>query len=76
MSTWHTCEKKHCRAGWVVRLAGEAGKALEQFHNTALAAALIYRESSPLKVSMSRFYDDGEAALADIERMAALESVV
>lgn len=29
MSTWHTCETTHCRAGWVVHLAGEAGKALE-----------------------------------------------
>ena len=28
MSAWHTCDTTHCRAGWVVHLAGEAGKAL------------------------------------------------
>jgi hypothetical protein len=73
MGTWHTCETTHCRAGWVVALAGEAGKKLEAFHNTELAAALIYRESSPHKVSCARFYDSNEAAMADIKRMAELE---
>ena len=24
MDAWHTCEYTHCRAGWVVVLAGEA----------------------------------------------------
>jgi len=74
MGSWHTCETTHCRAGWVVMLAGEAGKKLESFHNTELAAALIYRESSPHKVSAARFYDDNEAAMADIKRMAELEA--
>jgi hypothetical protein len=73
METWHTCETTHCRAGWVVTLAGEAGKKLEAFHKTELAAALIYRESSPHQVSFARFYDSNEAAMADIKRMAELE---
>ncbi len=74
MSTWHKCETTHCRAGWVVQLAGEAGRALEAFHDTPLAAYLIYKASSPLKVSPPRFYEDNETALADIRRLAALEA--
>ena len=74
MENGHTCNTKHCRAGWVVTLAGEAGKKLEAFHNTELAAALIYHASSPdLSVYMPRFYDSNEAAMQDIARMAALE---
>ena len=73
MKTWHTCGTTHCRAGWVVTLAGEEGKKLEEFHNTELAASLIYRESSPHKVSCARFYDNNVDAMADIKRMAELE---
>jgi hypothetical protein len=75
MKDWHTCENTHCRAGWVVTLAGEAGVALERQFGTELAATLIYRESSPdLRVSSARFYDDNTAALADMKRMAELEA--
>jgi len=75
MDNWHTCGTTHCRAGWVVHLAGEAGYALEKFHNTALAALLIYRESSPnLRVSPARFYETNSKALADMQRMAKLEA--
>ena len=73
MSTWHSCETTHCRAGWVVKLAGEEGEKLEKFHNTPLAASLIYKASSPYKVTMPRFYEDNETAMADIKRMADLE---
>ena len=76
MSTWHTCETTHCRAGWVVHLAGEAGKRLEAFHhdNTEIAAMLIYRESSPnLRVAPHQFYANDVDAMADIRRMAELE---
>ena len=74
MSEWHTCNTTHCRAGWVVHLAGEAGYALERFHNTALAAQLIYKVSAPsLAVSPPRFYETNEVALADMQRMAELE---
>src|SRR5258708_1115253 len=42
MCTWHTCETTHCRAGWVVALAGEAGRAMEFRLGTPAAALLIY----------------------------------
>ncbi len=75
MTTWHTCEKTHCRAGWVITLAGAGGRALEQFYDTALAAMKIYDASSPLpKVSPVKFFDDNEAALADMKKMAELET--
>jgi hypothetical protein len=73
MSDWHTCETTHCRGGWVVALAGEAGKALEAFHDTPLAAYLIYKASSPLKVTFPRFYEDNATAMADIVRLAEEE---
>jgi hypothetical protein len=69
MSNWHTCETTHCRAGWVVTLAGEAGKKLEAFYNTELAAMLIYRESG-YHINPARFYDADTAAMADITRLA------
>jgi len=69
MSDWHSCGSTHCRAGWVVHLAGEAGYALERFHNTPLAAQLIYRASgSP--INPCRFYDENEEALADMAKRA------
>jgi hypothetical protein len=75
MSNWHTCGTTHCRAGWVVHKAGEAGYALERFHGTALAAQLIYRESDPAHpVSPVRFHEMNDEALADMQRMAALEA--
>ena len=73
MESWHTCETTHCRAGWVVTLAGDKGKALEQRFNTELAAMLIYRESgSP--INPCRFYDDNEAALEDMRNLAEAEA--
>lgn len=75
MWDWHTCETTHCRAGWVVHLAGDAGYALEKRYNTGFAAMLIYDASSPaLPVSPSRFYDHEKLALADMKRMAELET--
>jgi len=76
MGSWHnSCGTSHCRAGWVVHLAGEPGYALEKFFNTELAAMLIYRESAPdLRVSPVRFYETNEQAFADMKRMADLEA--
>jgi hypothetical protein len=69
MDTWHTCETTHCRAGWVVHLAGKEGKELEMFHNTLLAAQLIYLESgSP--INPCRFFDKNEDAMADMKMRA------
>jgi hypothetical protein len=74
MSTWHTCNTTHCRAGWVVHLAGDAGYSLERFHNTALAAQLIYDASDPgYKINPCRFYDGNAEAMADIKKMAGVE---
>jgi hypothetical protein len=73
MATWHTCQTTHCRAGWVVTLAGPAGKALEDFHNTELAAMLIYRESGYL-INPARFYDSNAAAMEDMRRLAGSET--
>ena len=72
MDDWHTCDTTHCRAGWVVHLAGEAGYELERFHNTPLAAQLIY-EASGYRIDPGRFYDSNEAALADMKRLAEEE---
>ena len=69
MGTWHTCGTTHCRAGWVVHLAGEAGYALERFHNTALAAQLIYRESGA-PINPGRFYETDDEAMADMQAAA------
>jgi hypothetical protein len=71
MDAWHTCGTTHCRAGWVVHLAGDAGYALERFHNTALAAQLIYDASDPdFRINPARFHDSNAAALADMKWLA------
>ena len=76
MSTWHTCEKTHCRAGWAVTLAGQAGKDLEHFHDTALAAMLIYDASCPgYKINPARFFDSNEDALEDMRKLAESNGV-
>ena len=74
MRYWHTCETTHSRAGWVVHLAGEAGYALEKETSTAFAAAQIYKASSPISVSPTRFCESNEVAMDDIKRCATEES--
>jgi hypothetical protein len=76
MSTWHTCDTTHCRGGWVVTLAGDAGRALEAYHDTQLAAQLIYKASSPIRVSPPRFYESNDVAMADMRRCAAEEAAL
>ncbi len=73
MSSWHTCDTTHCRAGWVVVLAGDAGKSLEKATSTEFAAKQIYKASSLIKVSPTRFYETKEKAMADIIRCAEEE---
>ena len=71
MSSWHTCETTHCRAGWVVTLAGKEGKELEKFFNTEFAAMMIYDASCPdYKINPARFYDSNEEALLDMKKLA------
>lgn len=73
MSTWHTCGTTHCRAGWVVVLAGEAGKALEFSIGTPAAAAIIYLASDSKLEKMPDFYTDNETALKDMKQLAEKE---
>jgi hypothetical protein len=69
MSTWHTCETTHCRAGWAIHIAGAAGYALEKkLGNSAMAGRAIYRASTGRS---PHFYATTERALADIRRCAA-----
>jgi hypothetical protein len=71
MSDVHTCKNTHCRGGWVVTLAGKAGRDLEAFYNWELAAMLIYDASAPgFKINPARFYDSNDDALADMKRLA------
>jgi hypothetical protein len=71
MKDVHKCENTHCRGGWAIALAGEAGYALERFYNWELAAMLIYDASDPnYRINPTRFYDSNEDALADMKRLA------
>ncbi len=74
MRTWHLCDTMHCRAGWVVHLAGQPGYELERRTSTLFAAQQIYKASG-YEISPVRFYDTDEAALADINRLADAEVV-
>ncbi|MBA4166529.1 MAG: hypothetical protein H0X41_03120 [Chitinophagaceae bacterium] len=74
MRDWHTCDTTHCRAGWVVHLAGEKGYALEKQTWTLFAAQQIYKASSPIHVAPPRFYEDNKEAMEDIESCAAKEA--
>ncbi|QEE24493.1 pentapeptide repeat-containing protein [Rhodanobacter glycinis] len=73
MSQWHTCETTHCRAGWVIALAGEGGRALEFACGTPTAAAMIYVASDPDLKRIPDFYCGNDAALDDMRRLAEAE---
>ena len=71
MESWHTCKTTHCRGGWIVTLAGEAGKKLEDFYGSLLAAQLIYDASDPSRpFNPCRFFDSNDDALVDMKRLA------
>jgi hypothetical protein len=67
------CGTTHCRAGFVVFLAGQKGYELEKATSTEFAAKQIYKASSAIKVSPTRFFEPNDVAMADIERCAELE---
>ena len=69
MKDWHTCETTHCRAGWVVHLAGEAGYELENKTSATFAAMQIYKASG-YPINPCRFFDSNEEAMADMKRLA------
>ena len=78
MSLWHAeCGTTHCRAGWVVTLAGERGKALESLTSTLHASMMIYHASCPkVPVSPNRFFETNEKAIDDMRRCAELEAAL
>jgi hypothetical protein len=74
MSDWHTCDTTHCRAGWVVFLAGQEGRDLELKTTTQFAAMQIYKASSPIRVSPVRFFESNNEALQDMKQCAEKEA--
>ena len=71
MESWHhACGTSHCRAGWVVTLAGDVGRALEYAMGTASAAAMIYMASDPKLERVPDFYCSNSEALEDMRRLA------
>lgn len=74
MSNWHTCNTTHCRAGWVVTLAGDAGRELEEKTSTLFAAIQIYKKSG-YKIPPARFFDSDKAAMEDMKRLAELREL-
>jgi hypothetical protein len=73
MRYWHTCKTTHCRAGWVVTLAGKAGKDLERRIGTDAAATLIYMASDPDLEQIPDWWVTNKAALEDMRRLAETE---
>ena len=75
MSSWHTCGTSHCRGGWAVHLAGDAGYALERKFGTNVAATLIYAASRPgVPVPSFSAAADNDETLADIRACAAAQT--
>ena len=74
MGSWHDCGTTHCRAGWAITLAGEAGKALEDRVGPEAAGSLIYAVSRPDK-PVPDFFADNETAMADIVKCAKAANV-
>ncbi len=70
MNSWHTCGTTHCRAGWLIHLAGEAGYALEGVVGSLAAGCLLYQKARP-HMKIPNFFASNESALADIRECAA-----
>lgn len=69
MCRWHTCSTTHCRGGWAIKLAGDAGAELEFRTSCYLAARLIYEASRP-GVPAPDFYATAHDALEDLRASA------
>ena len=69
-SEW--CNTSHCRSGFSIVLAGDAGWELEQAYGPNVAGALIYNASRP-GVPVPDWYDSNDGALADIRYWAERE---
>ena len=78
MSAFHgipenRCGTSHCIAGWAVRLGGEAGSALEDRFDPAIAGALIYAASRPGEPTPN-FYCENRLAMIGLRARAAASS--
>lgn len=71
MKNWHSCATTHCRAGWAITIAGEAGLELERKTSPYLAGRLIY-EASRSGVPCPDFFATDEEAMADLRRCAGV----
>ena len=73
MASFHSCSTTHCRAGWAIHLAGDAGYELEKKTSSVFAAMQIYKASG-YEISPVRFYESDEVAMADMRRLAGVEA--
>ena len=71
MGSWHTCETTHCRAGWAVHMAGEAGYALERLYGPQRTGRMIYTASVG---RVPHFFASNERALEDLREQAAIQT--
>ena len=71
MAIWHhvSCGTTHCRGGWAITLAGEAGAKLGSAMGSEGAARAIYAASSP-GWTLPNFFASNEDALADMQMRA------
>ena len=61
------CGTTHCRAGWAIHLAGEAGIALQEAMGADSAGACIYLASTG---SVPDFFASNKEAMEDMRRRA------
>lgn len=73
MGKWHSCETTHCRAGWVVVLAGEMARRMEEICGTRIVARVIYARSSEIRVPDWTFFETEKVALKHMVKCAEME---
>ncbi len=77
MGDWHEdgyCGTTHCKAGWVIVMAGETGRVMENLLGTPWAATQIILGSCPyLEGKVPNFYANNEAAMNFINECAEKE---
>ena len=72
MGAWHgECGSTHCRGGWAITLAGDAGRELMERLGASLAATLIYAASDRDLAAVPDWHASDADALADMERLAS-----
>lgn len=75
MVRWHSnCGTKHCWGGWIVTIAGDEGKALEEKTSTSVAASAILLATYPDMERLPDFFANDKTALAEMKRLAEMEA--